>query len=370
VQKINLVIIIPTLNSGGAEKMAVDLASHLEIVKVKLKIICLFPNTSSPFNLLAEKRGIEVEYLDKKKGFSLFTIVRLYKLLNKIKPDVVHTHLNASIYAMFWKVIHKKCKWVHTIHNVANKELSKGYLFLMKSLYKNKICVPISISSEIRKSIADFYKLDLKNIELINNGIDTQYYVSNKNAKNEDDIVQLCCVARFSHQKNHEFLIKSFSEIVKDESEKKFILKLAGEGDLIYLIKDLVKELGIENRVEFLGNQNDVLNILQKSNVFILSSNYEGLPLSVLEAMSTGLPIIATNVGGLSDLITNGKEGYLVPSNDVLAMKKAVLLLGNDKIMQTRMGENARRKAEKFDVSVMAEKYYETYLKLIESGVK
>ncbi|WP_158651608.1 glycosyltransferase [Mesobacillus jeotgali] len=357
--KKKVVCVVPSLSSGGAEKMALDLVTYLDKEKFDVTLISLYSNKGEAFSKLALERGVNVYYLDKKSGFDIKTILKLSKVLTNLKPHVIHTHLYSSIYCMPWINLHKKTIWVHTVHNIANKELPSPYLKIMEYFYKRKKAIPIGISEEIRKTISYRYNLKLADIPLIHNGIDTKFFSPVTKIENGTEEIVFSCVARFSPQKNHELLINAFNFARKKYSNMKLLL--IGDGLLRKDIEKQIASYGLEDHVLLVGNSSNVIEWLRKSDIFVLSSNYEGLPLSILEAMSVGLPVIGTRVGGVPDVLIHGEEGLTVPPMNAEELANAMIDLALNHETRSNMSLKARKKALEFDVRKMADKYGDIY---------
>jgi len=333
--------------------MALDLVTYLDKNLFETFFICLYPSNGGLYEKLALERNIPIIYLNKKPGFDLNTFKDLRNKLSELKPDIIHTHLQASIYTVPWVIFNKRTRWIHTIHNEASKELPTIHSRIMKFFYKKNIAVPIAISEIIRKSISAFYGMSEKDIPLIHNGIDTEMFTPEQSESKER--ITFCCVARFSYQKNHKLLLEAFH--IAHKNIPNVSLLLVGDGELRSEIENQINSYGITDRVQMIGNTNDVLSWLRSSDVFVLSSNYEGLPLSILEAMSAGLPIIATEVGGIPDIITNGQEGILISPGNAGEIANAMEEMAKDTQLRIQMKSNARTKAQKFDVRRMADLY-------------
>jgi len=172
-------------------------------------------------------------------------------------------------------------------------------------------------------------------------------------------------VGRFAPPKNHALLIRSFTDVVRHYPDT--ILLLAGEGELLPAVKELVNRQGLQEKVRFLGPRQDVADLLNASDVFVLPSDWEGVPVSALEAMATGKPIIATAVGGVPEIIESGCNGFLVPAGNSEMLTQAMLTLCNNQTLIRRMGERSRQIAvERFDVRKMAQQYGDLYMRLLE----
>ena len=169
-------------------------------------------------------------------------------------------------------------------------------------------------------------------------------------------------IGRFMDVKNHSLLLHSFSRFAEHHPEAR--LQLIGDGELRHNMEQLAAELGIAQKVCFAGLQNDIFPWLHHADVFILSSKYEGMPMTLIEAMGTGLPVIAARVGGIPDIITDGEEGILteLDSEQIAAAMEKMM----DEEFRRICGEKARKKAaEQFGAETMAEKYIQLYQKLL-----
>lgn len=183
------------------------------------------------------------------------------------------------------------------------------------------------------------------------------------NIEEENDTIKLVMSARFQREKDHETLIKALIPL-KNEP---FHLQLLGDGtETLGEIQNLVKENDLTKKIAFVGFTNNVLGYLQQADVCILTSHTEGLPLSILEAMSLGLPIVASNVGGISNQVENGCNGYLVKRNDVEDLTEKIKLLMNNSTLRRQMGRNSRVLYEKeFKLEKMVDKTLAVYMSVL-----
>lgn len=168
----------------------------------------------------------------------------------------------------------------------------------------------------------------------IHNGItrDAPLSPSGSNGK-----VHLVCVARFSPQKSQALLVRALDGI-----DEPWHLTFVGEGPLEDEVRRLVADRGLDGRVDFLGARDDVDSILARSHIFVLPSNWEGFPLTILEAMRAGLPVIASDVGGVREAVVDGVTGYLIPRDDVQALASRLRSLINDDGLRATLGKRAR----------------------------
>lgn len=202
-----------------------------------------------------------------------------------------------------------------------------------------------------------FYGLPAERVPVVYNGTDLTRCLD-KTDYAAADPVKLLHIGRFDGPKNHEGLLRSFAKI--HTSFPNTLLTMVGDGALREPMEALAEELGIRDGVEFAGMQENVYPYLHDADIFLLPSSYEGIPMTIVEAMGTGLPIVATAVGGVPDLIRNGENGLLVPC-DTDAVADACIRLMQDAALRERLGCNARKDSTRFSANHMAESYIKVY---------
>jgi len=182
-----------------------------------------------------------------------------------------------------------------------------------------------------------------------------------------DDLL-FVCVARFYPQKNHRDLLQAFA--AGSALRPNCRLLLAGDGYLREELEQLARDLGISARVHFLGRRKDVPELLGACDVFVLASLWEGNPLSVMEAMAAGLPVVVTAAGGVPELASSGTHGFVVPPGDVPALSEAMMRMANHPAARQEMGAAAAARARtKFDDRRMVEAYESLYDRLLPRAV-
>lgn len=354
-----IIQIIPNFGFGGAEIMCENLCYELTGLGHEVIVISLY-NYHSEISNRIEKRGIPIIYLKKHLGPDLRIICKLKKILKKINPDIIHTHLSAVLYSTPATLSMKSIKKIHTVHNMADKELIGFRQKLNYFNYKLGV-VPVALSPEIKKSIIKIYHLNSETVPIVFNGINLDKYKKKANYDYNEKFV-LIHVGRFAKQKNHKGLIEAFK--IFHERIENSQLCLIGNGEEIDNIKEMVSELHLQDCVEFCGNQTDVYSYLNKADTFILPSLYEGIPLTIIEAMGTGLPIIATRVGGIPDLIVDGENGLLTDLN-AENIANAIYRLATNKDLRQKLGNNGFLHSKVFSAEYMAKRYCEVYENLI-----
>nr|WP_297861133.1 glycosyltransferase [Meiothermus sp.] len=173
-------------------------------------------------------------------------------------------------------------------------------------------------------------------------------------------------VARFAVPKDHGLLLQALADL----QEQPWEVELIGDGPMQSLAEEQAARLGIGDRVRFLGARKDVAECLAQAHIFVLASNYEGFPLSILEAMRAGLPVVASNVGGVAEAVIDGETGFLVPRGDVHALRSRLAQLIENPQLRTQMGMagRARYKAH-FTLEQMLEKTLAVYEKVLKTKV-
>ncbi len=354
-------LIIPSLRVGGAEKILLDLASGLPGLGVEPVIICLSEPAGTIYEQAAAKHNTRIFYLPVKGFFDTRVIKNLYHLLCDLHPDVIHTHLNCSVYVLLWKIMHPKIKWLHTVHSTAEKEANLKNKIIMFILLHLNIMIPVAISDYVKGTVSKVYRLKPERIPLVYNGVDTKKF-SPADGK-EEPVYDFCCVARLTLLKNHKSLLNVLGDrIVGELPDAKLVL--VGDGEVRNDIQRQVDALQLGRNVIFAGVAKDVAYWLRLSKIFVLISQYEGMPVSVLEAMSAGLPVICSNIASITELVEDGVNGITVSNEEELAA--AMLSLCADKDRRKLMKSNNLKKSHQFDTDFMLQKYVQLYSEQIK----
>lgn len=359
------------LGPGGAERVVVDIATGLNRERFEAGVISIWRRTGCELESALDNSGVRVDYLGKGWGLDARTFYRLHRALRNFRPDVVHTHLQVLRYAFPSLLLHKPHLVVHTVHNLAEREVEPRAQYLQKYAFRHGV-MPIAVSKEVSLSLKRLYAVAPSRV--IANGIRTSHYANPQVRRQEwrarsgfnEAHVLFVCVARLMEQKNHSLLLKAFAQ--GPASDPRAQLLLAGDGPLDEKLQAQAESLGIARQVHFLGVRSDVADVLGASDVFVMSSDWEGNPLSVMEAMASGLPLVCTAAGGVPDLFANGREGFLVQPGDGRGLANSMAFLLTSAESRLAMGAaGARRAKEYYDVSRMVRAYEQLYEKAIGS---
>jgi glycosyltransferase involved in cell wall biosynthesis len=364
-KKIKVVHIVPMLNPGGAERVAVHLATGMNREKYEPAVISLMGRMDCELDRDLDAAGVEVRYLGKHLGFDYRMYSRVSRTLRELRADIIHTHLQVLRYVFPCAAFLKQRSLVHTVHNLAEREIEPSMRWLQGYALRHGV-VPVAVADAVASSLRRTY--GIPKCGVIANCIPTGCYARPKITRNEwrarvgfgEDDVLFVCVARFAPQKNHSMLLKAFAEGAAANQNAHLVL--IGDGALREQLEREAVQMGISAQTHFLGLRTDIPESLGAADVFVLSSDFEGNPLSVMEAMASGLPIVSTEVGGVPALFENYKQGLLVRAGDVLGLSTAMVFLLENKVTRRNLGVAAARRAkDKFDVSLMVDSYENLY---------
>jgi sugar transferase (PEP-CTERM/EpsH1 system associated) len=360
--------LIQGLEIGGPEKLVVDLVLNLDRKKYNLSICC-YDKLGTFANKLREE-GSSIFLCKRRQGKDYLYPFKLASLIRKKRVQILHMHNET---ALFYGTIAGKLAripiLIYTEHDgVLPRRLLIAQTNRILSLLNDQV---IAVSGYLRNYLVSLEKMDPRKVTIIYNGVDARRFDSNSNNEEEKLKIksELCLdgnipivgtIARLDPEKNHQCLLRAIQKICKELPD--VVLLLVGDGSIRGELQSLTASLGIINNVRFLGSRGDIPQILSIFDIFVLSSLREGLPVALIEATAMGIPIVATNVGGNSEVVENGVNGILVSSNDEVGLAKAIVELLRDRELAKKMGKSGRRIFEnKFTLDSMVGKYEEIY---------
>lgn len=356
-----VVQVIDRLHLAGAQIMCGHLSVELKKSGSDVVVISLYSMHSAISELLNEN-GIKVIYLNKKPGVDFSIIGKLKKALREEAPDVIHTHIGVFVYCALSAVGLKGKRWIHTVHTLAQREAPGIRGVVEKICFRRRKAIPVALSSVVQKTIAEKYKLEPTDIPIAFNGIDLSRCIPKKNYLIHDKFT-IIHIGRFCKVKNHTGLIRAFDLFHSKYPDSQ--LCLIGRGELEQEVKAYVEKLGITNSVQFLDPQDNVYPFLNQSDVFTLPSFAEGIPMTIIEAMGTGLPIVATAVGGVPDMLENNVNALLCEV-DAEKLAECFEKYYLDEKLRECHGKAALERSKAFSAEEMAEKYLNIYLKMFD----
>ena len=345
-QRIKIIEFITELSTGGAQVALTRLLAGLDRRRFELIICCLYNGDGAPARQIKSMgiRVIDLGMQEDKRRLDAFG--RLYRLLRLEMPDILHTWLfHANIPG---RVI-GRLAGVPTIlsseRTMEMEGLSRRWLNRVTAPFANQI---LCVSQRVADYAVQEIGIPSNKILIIPNGIDLAPY---QNLPEQSEARQrfglpvasqlVGTVSRARPVKNLELLLEAFAILTssKESQPDGMHLAIVGDGPLLPNLLAQTRRLGISNQVFFLGEQEDIPTFLAGLDVFVLSSQFEGLPNAVLEAMAAGLPVAATAVGGVPELVVPGETGLLVPSNEPQALALALSHLLADEPQRKRLGQ-------------------------------
>lgn len=366
--------VISSLGNGGAERLVVDLSNEMakteDVTIISFKDIedWMFP----PKDL---SPSVKLITLGKKKGLDVGFILSYYKLILFSNYDIINLHLASVLKFSYPLILTQRSKFVHTLHNLFQKEFSNKWIRKLNCyLYEKKILFPITISDEVHSSLLEYFSVMDKN--KIYNGvkprgkssefIDVIQYV--ESLKSDENSKIFLSIGRISHQKNYELLIN----VIKMLNYNGFFCKLLIIGNDIESPQNslnYLKSISNENII-FLGAKSNIFDYLQCCNVLCFSSLFEGMPITMIEAFSVGLPVVCTPAGGLIDFVKDYENGFISDdfTEESLYMQFVKFFALNQEQIQKIKENNLKVYQEKFDIKLTSRKYLEVYQSQIKSN--
>jgi glycosyltransferase involved in cell wall biosynthesis len=313
--------------------------------------------------------GIPVDVVEEKRR-NFFGLVRdTAKILDRRSPRIIHSHrYKENILAFLYSKSRNDVRLVSTQHGMPesigpNRKLK--YLLLHKlniSVLLKSFNKVIAVSRDIRSIFMDQYGYSGNNITVIHNGT---AIIRDPPLKKENGVFVIGSMGRMTPVKDYTLMVEIAREVCRETGEIRF--ELAGDGPDWTKIMSLVERYRLKEKFLLRGFVGDPPGFYQGLDLFMNTSIHEGIPMSVLEAMSYGIPVIAPNVGGLKEIMEDGREGYLLDKRDPKAYAEKCLHLYRNRSIVQSMGYFAKKKAEKdFSIDNMAEKYYHLYKNIVD----
>jgi len=342
------------LDVGGQEKLMVEFARFADRSRFDLCFVSLTERGRLAGQI--EEQGWPVLSMHEPSGLHPGIGVRLAKLLRRERIDVIHTHDERPlVYGTLATCLTRGLHNVHTRHG-QRPEITRGQKWLIKMASlgtREFVCV-----SDDSGRVAIGQGVSKRKIHTVSNGIDLDKF-SYRGPQPGGPVV---LVARLSPVKDVETLLRAAALAGAEQPD--FRVEIAGDGPCMPALLQLTSELGLEERVRFRGEVRDVPALLARAGLLVLSSQSEGVSLTLLEGMARGLPVVATRVGGNPEVVVDGETGILVPPRDPAALSRAMLLIWRDQEEARRMGLAGRRRVEAyFDARRMVARYEEIYLR-------
>lgn len=366
--------IISSCSPGGAEIFIKSLVKELNTqgIEVELwvmsKVSDISPNDNN--RLLFEKNfireieetGIRVKFVGKrpKKDWRK-TKKQLRSFYNDFKPDIIHTHLESVTFHVC-KALAGYKPIVQTIHSIV-----VSHPFIQKFYLAKKISKFVAISKKVEEIISSSLDIERDKISTIYNGIDLKTFI-HKHTINEK-VKNIIAIGRLTKAKDFPNLFEALKVLKRRMKEENIDIpqvKIVGTGELKEELKTLSRKMKINDMVKFLGVRQDIPKLLRDSDIYVMSSEWEGLSISLIEALASGIPIVATDAGSNNEIIENNISGLIVPIKDPDSLANGLYKLIVDHELRIKLSKNAIEKSKLFSIKDCAEKHINLYEELMK----
>lgn len=357
IKLIRVAIVLEDFSIGGAQRVVSELVQHIDAQKVKLLVLCLWERSDTALAEAAEKVA-DVRYLGIHGKNLIANYFRISKILRSFHPDIVHAHLVGQLYAVPWGLLNHVPVLI-TAHTKPRKAFIKKIEWLIRYGVNHKKIWIAAVSQENLDLVKVYFPGAEKQCLCINNGINIHSFYRKEHAD-----FTFINVARQDENKNQMAILRAFHCLYLQRNDIKLIL--AGDGPCHEKLAAEVKKLGLDQVVLLPGKVDQVSDYYAVADVYVQSSHREAMPMSVLEALAAGLPIISTDVGGLHDVVKG--NGILCPDYDgeaiYQAMKRLLFMSSGERKLMIRGSQNI---SKNYSSDKMAKRYESVYCEVIEN---
>jgi sugar transferase (PEP-CTERM/EpsH1 system associated) len=354
--------VIYRLDFGGLENGLVNLANRLPGDRYRHVVVCL-AGYNPVFRARIQDPDVEVMSLDKRPGKDPGAYLRLWRLLRRLRPAIVHTR-NLGTVDLQWVA------WAagvpHRVHGEHGWEASDPRGLDPKSLWIRRACRPViqryvPMSQDIARWLQEQVGVGARRVRQLYSGVDTGLFYPRSAVR---DPLSLGTVGRLDPVKNHAALLTAFAGL--GQRFPRLRLTIVGDGPLKATLRTQAASLGLTDRITFTGARGDTPELLRGFDMFVMPSLNEGISNTILEAMATGLPVVAGRVGGNPELVVDDVTGRLYDPADPNALEGALLPYLTDPALREAHGRAARdRVVQNFSLEAMVQRYLDLYDELI-----
>ena len=370
-----IVHVIYRLDVGGLENGLVNLINRIPRSRYRHAIICLTDYTE--FHRRIRGQDVEIFALQKRPGNDWRMLVRVWRLLRRLRPDIVHTRNLAALECAFPAWLAGVGTRIHGEHgrDMLDVDGSSRKYQWVRRLYRPFVNAYVPLSRDLERYLVSKVEVPPHKVWQIYNGVDTERFTPRGNERpappgfcfSGEPLVVVGTVGRLQAVKDQLTLAEAFVRLLKRRPDLKSCVRLAvvGDGPLHSEVEKRLQRAGLAGLSWLPGERSDVPEIMRTLDLFVLPSLAEGISNTVLEAMATGLPVVATRVGGNPELVVEGATGTLVPASDPTAMADALMRYVDDEQSRRTHGLAGRRRVtEQFSIDVMSERYVALYDRL------
>lgn len=372
-QRYKIMQLTGSLAIGGAEKLILSLAEHIDPEKFEVHVCAFGKPKANSYMQEFQNLKQPFHYIPSNSFYSPMTYLSIARYVRDNKIDLIHTHLIFAdiIGSVLGKLL--KVPVVTTLHNEPNsyrkRRLDRRWLARVSA---ERITTHlVTVANFIRDQFMIYWKIPDGKVSCIYNGVDLDEFLhipeQIENDTNEAGLT-IVNVASLTAQKAQHILLEAAKLVLSEQPDTRFLI--VGKGDLEESLKAKALALGISENVVFTGVRRDIPEILSQSHIFVLSSLWEGLPLSAIEAMAAARGVVVTDVGGIRELIEPNKHGLVVQPGDVKELANALLMLMRNQSLRISYAKSARENVRTlFNIELTTRQYQELYLTVLDSAL-
>jgi glycosyltransferase involved in cell wall biosynthesis len=356
------------MRGGGAERLILELARHTDPRRFAVHVVCLAVNgVTQPLRSEFEALPVQVRVVPAARFYDVRAITEVGDYIRRHAIDIIHTHLAEAdlIGCLLGRALGRSV--VSTLQNEPRSyEAKKRHRRWMARLTARYLAdYSVAVSDRVRGLFIQSWRIPEKRIGTIYNAVPMGPFLALPAKSVEPKPAPLITtVGRLVPQKAQSLLLDAARRVFDHHPTAR--LMIVGGGVLEQSLKKQARALGIADRVSFAGVRRDIPDILAQTDIFVLSSLWEGLPLSAVEAMAAGCPVVLTDVGGNRELVKDGEQGLIVPAGSAAALAEALLTLVQDAPRRVAMGHAARLRVQSdFSIDTIARQYEDLYMHLL-----
>ena len=349
---------------GGPDKTILLSATKHDKKRFFILVTYLRDPKDKEFQIKDKAKKLGINYIEvyDRRLLDIRCILELNKLLKSYHIDILHAHDDKTLlYGWLLKLLNPKLKIIYTCHSHPNynrKDFDSFIKFINYRIRKfirlfliKRFQKPIIVVSKATKKLLVKDNLKENDIIVLYNGIDVNFWKKKNNCKKlkkelglKNNEFLVGTVARIDYDKDFPTFFKVVKLVTAQVPNVKFVVVGDGKGNELYNTKIMAKKMGLEGTVFFTGHRNDLLDIYSSFDLFLMTSLSEGLPNTVLEAMSMEVPVVSTAVGGVPELVINGETGYLCQVGDVKSLAEKIVYLLKNKALHTQFAQAGRKR--------------------------
>lgn len=370
--------VIHRFDTGGLENGLVNLINHLPVSEYHHTVVTM-KGYNPDFVKRVKTQNLDLIDLNKQEGNDFGIYRRFFSILGEVKPDILHTRNTGTLEMQIVGWLRRVAYRIHGEHgwDVNDMHGTNRKYRLLRRLIRPFIHRYVTLSMEAKDYLKNKIRVPDKDIAHICNGVNTtKFHPDNQAAAdypegflNSEHLI-FGTVGRLAEVKNQTYLMEAFIHLTQQNQDvaNKLKLVVVGDGILLNKLKEMAKDASIEEQVWFTGNRSDIPQVMAGFDVFVLPSLAEGISNTILEAMASGLPVIATEVGGTPDLVMSSmKESHLVDVGQVQRLAGLMAnYVNNDSLLSDNSAAVRQHCEQNFSIESMVNKYHQLYQKVYD----